>query len=138
MISTHSLSLEISLKLPLILFDFVHWQLYFIDFLIRRSHISLPWLMSGLYNYWWLITSFKYSLGNKETHVFYVASSITISAFSKLLWKSTLLVRYRLNRFRPPHVNQFDFCALLFGGYTRFITLDKWSYMVIGNLTSGS
>ena len=57
--------------------------------------------------------------------MFYVANVITLSAFLELLWKFTLLVRYRLNITRPPRVNQFDIHALLFGGYSRFITLDK-------------
>ena len=36
-----------------------------------------------------------------------------------------LLVRYKLNRFWPPRVNQFDISALLFGGYASFTPLDK-------------
>ena len=81
--------------------------------------------MPGLYNYWWLVTSFESSIGKKETCTFYVANVITLSAVSELLWKFTLLLRYKLNRFRPPWVNQFDIRALLFGGYARFIPLDK-------------
>ena len=57
--------------------------------------------------------------------MFYVANVITLSVFSELLWKPTLLVCYKLNRFQPPQVNQFDTRALLFGGYARFIPLDK-------------
>ena len=43
----------------------------------------------------------------------YVASVITLSAFSDLLWNFSLLVRYKLKRFRPPRVKQFDICAIL-------------------------
>ena len=64
-------------------------------------------------------------MGRKETHMFYVANVITFSVFLELLWKNTLLVRYRSNRFRPPQVNQFYIRAQLFGGYTRFIPLFK-------------
>ena len=59
----------------------------------------------------------------KETHMFYVANVITFSVFLDLLWKFTLLVRYRLNIFRPPRVNQFDIFARLFGGYARSIRI---------------
>ena len=69
--------------------------------------------------------------------MFYVAIVILFSVFSYLLWKSNLLVCYKLNRFRTPQVNQFDICALLFGGYVSFIPLDKWSYKYIENLPSG-
>ena len=61
----------------------------------------------------------------KETRIFYVDNVITLSVVSEFLWNFTLLVRYKLNVFRPPRVNQFDIHALLFGGYTRFIPLDK-------------
>ena len=57
--------------------------------------------------------------------MFYGATVIKFGVFSELLWKSIFLVCYRLNRFRPPRVNQFDICALLFGGYTRFTALAK-------------
>ena len=57
--------------------------------------------------------------------MFDVAYVIIISVFSELLWKSTLLLRYQLNRFQPPQVNQFDISSLLFGGYARFLLLDK-------------
>ena len=57
--------------------------------------------------------------------MFYVAHVIKLSVFLELLWKSTLLVRYKLNRLRPPRVNHFDIRALLSGGYARFIPLDK-------------
>ena len=57
--------------------------------------------------------------------MFCVASVIKFSVFSELLLKSTLFVRYKLNRFQPSRVNQFDVRALLFGDYTRFILLDK-------------
>ena len=39
--------------------------------------------------------------------MFYVASVIEFSAFLELLWNHTLLVRYKLNRFRPPWVEPF-------------------------------
>ena len=57
--------------------------------------------------------------------MFYVANVIILSAVLELLWKFTLLVRYKLNIFQPPQVNQFDICAQLFGGCARFIPLDK-------------
>ena len=81
--------------------------------------------MLGLYNYWWRITSFESSPGKKETCMFYVDNTITFSVFLELLCKFTLLVRYKLNIFRPLHMNHFDINALLFGGYYRFIPLDK-------------
>ena len=56
-------------------------------------------------------------------HMFHVANVIMFSVFLELLCKFTLLVRYKLNRFRPPQVNHFDIRALLFGGYIRFIPL---------------
>ena len=57
--------------------------------------------------------------------MFYVANVISLNVVSELLRKSTLLIRYKLNILRPPQMNQFDICALLFGGYKRFIPLDK-------------
>ena len=57
--------------------------------------------------------------------MFYVANIVTLIIVSELLWKSTLLIRYKLNSFHPPMVNQFDIRALLFGCYARFIPLDK-------------
>ena len=57
--------------------------------------------------------------------MFYVASVITSSVFWGLLWKYTLLVRYKLNSFQSPQVNQFEICALLFGIYDMFVLLDK-------------
>ena len=57
--------------------------------------------------------------------MFNVANVIKLSVVLELQWKFTLPVRYRLYIFRPPQVNQFDIRALLFGGYTRFIPLDK-------------
>ena len=61
--------------------------------------------------------------------MFYIAIVIKFSTFSELLWKSTLLLRYKLIRFWPPWVSQFDIFALLFGGYARFIPLDKIVYI---------
>ena len=69
--------------------------------------------------------------------MFYVAIVIIFSIFLEVLWKSTLLVRYKLNIFRPPQVNEFGIRELLFGSYSRFIPLDKWSYMVNINLPPG-
>ena len=72
--------------------------------------------------------------------MFYVDSVITFSVFLELLWKYTLLIRYKLNRFRPPWVNQFDIRVLLFGGYARLIPLDKmvfygyWKALPSGSL----
>ena len=57
--------------------------------------------------------------------MFHVANIITLSVVLELLRKFTLLVHYKLNRFWPPRVNQFDIRALLFGGYARFTLLDK-------------
>ena len=69
--------------------------------------------------------------------MFYVASVITFRIFLELLRKSNLIVNYRFNCFQPPRVNQFGICALLFGGYVRFIQLDKMIYIDNENLTSG-
>ena len=73
--------------------------------------------------------------------MFYVANVITLSTVLELLWNFTLIVRYKLNVFRPPRVNLFDVCALLFGGYSSFITLDKvvfcgyWKALPSGSLS---
>ena len=48
--------------------------------------------------------------------MFYLAKVVTLSLVSELLWNFTLLVRYKLNRFRTQWVNQFDIQVLLFGG----------------------
>ena len=64
--------------------------------------------------------------------MFYVAIVITLSVFLELMWNSTLLIRYNLNRLRPPRVNQFDIRALLFFGYVRYIQLDKMVYIDTG------
>ena len=53
--------------------------------------------------------------------MFYVANVITFSVFLELLWKFALLVRFRINRFQPPRVEQFDIRARLFDSYDRFI-----------------
>ena len=92
----------------------------------------------GLYSYLWCIYSSESSPGKKETRMFYVDKIITCSVFPELLSKYTLIVRYKLNRFGLHVLNQLDISALLFSGYTRFILLNKCSYMVIGNLPSGS
>ena len=55
--------------------------------------------------------------------MFYLSNVIIFTVSLELLWKVTLFERYRLNRFRPPWVNQFDIRARLFGGYTRFIPI---------------
>ena len=57
--------------------------------------------------------------------MFYIASVITFSLFLELRWKSTLLVHYKLNRFRILQVDQFDIRALLFGAYARFVKVDQ-------------
>ena len=95
------------------------------------------WLILGLYNYWWCIVSFVYSLERKKSQMFFVASVIKFSVFSELPWKSILLVHYKLSRFQPPRTKQFDICALLFHVYSRFIILDKIVYIDNGNLPSG-
>ena len=69
--------------------------------------------------------------------MFYVDSVITFSIFSKLLWKSILLIHYKSKRFQSPRLNQLYICALLFGGYTRFIPLDKMVYIDNGYLPLG-
>ena len=48
-----------------------------------------------------------------KTRMFYVANVIKFSVLSELLWKSTILVRYKVNSFRPPSVNQLYIRALL-------------------------
>ena len=73
--------------------------------------------------------------------MFYVANVITLSVVSELLWKFTLLVRYKLNIFRPPRVKQFDICALLFVGDVRFKPLYEmvfygyWKALPSGSLS---
>ena len=57
--------------------------------------------------------------------MFYVAIVIPFSICLEWLRKYTLLKRYKLNIFWSPRVKQFDIYALLFGGYARFIPLDK-------------
>ena len=123
--STQSFFLRFFPKSPLILYVLVHRPVCFIEFFIGRRHIYSLWNMPGFYNYWWCITSFESSTGKKETHIFFVTSVITFSAFLQLLWNYTLFVCYELNRFRSPRVNQFDISALLFGSYASFIPLDK-------------
>ena len=59
--------------------------------------------------------------------MFYVARFVSFSVFLELLWKSTLLVCYKLNIFPTPRVNQFYIFALVFVGYTKFIMLDQFS-----------
>ena len=70
--------------------------------------------------------------------MFYVGSVIIFSIFPQLLKKSTLLVRYKLNRFRSPRVNQFDFLYCYSqdtpGSYCQI----KGSYIFSVNLHSGS
>ena len=101
-------------KLSFILFNLVTWYLSFVYSLIRRRNFSSIWFILGLYNYWWNITSFKYSLGKKETRMFYVASVITFSIFSELLWRQTLVLCYNLYRFRPPLIESiWCFCTLV-------------------------
>ena len=100
--------------------------------------ISTLWIILGLYKYSWCITSFKSSPGNKERHMFYLANVIIFSVVLELLWKSTLLVRYKLNILRYLRVNQFDIRALFFSGYAMFIMLDKIVYIYNGNLSSVS
>ena len=96
------------------LFYLVHLPVSFLDFLIWSCHIYLLWIIPGLYSHWWPITPLKYRLGKKETCMYYLASVIAFSVFLELLWRSTLLICYRLNRFQCPQVNQFDICELLF------------------------
>ena len=64
--------------------------------------------------------------------MFYVASVITVSVFLELLWKFTLLIRYKLNIFRTPQVNHFYIRVLLFSSYASFIPLDKMVYIYNG------
>ena len=102
----------------------------FHHFRIRRNHIYINMLIPRLYNCWWRINSFESHIGNKESHMFYIDRVIKFSAFFRLLWKYTLLVHYKLIIFRPPRVNHFGFCAMLFGCYARFILVDKIVFMV--------
>ena len=60
-----------------------------------------------------------------ENNIHPCSNVIIFCIFLELLKKFTLLEPYKLNIFRPPRVNQFDICALLFRGYARFILLDK-------------
>ena len=57
--------------------------------------------------------------------MFYVAIMITFSLFSWLLWKYNLLVVTSYMGSGIDGLNQFDICGLFFGGYDRFIPLDK-------------
>ena len=59
----------------------------------------------------------------------YVANVTTFSVILELLCKFTVLIRYKLNILQPTWVNHFDIHALLFGGYTRLIQLDKMFYI---------
>ena len=88
-------------------------QVFFSQFSkITIDFISSLWLMPGLYNYWWCVTSFESIPGNKYTYMFYVASIITFSVSLELL--STLLVCYKLNIFRPSRVEPVGFtCTVI-------------------------
>ena len=57
--------------------------------------------------------------------MYYVDIVITLNLFLELPWKFILLVPFKLKRLQFPQVHQFDIRALLFGGYARFIQLDK-------------
>ena len=95
--------------------------------------------MPGLYNYWWCITSFESTLKQKETHLFYESNVIIFSIDLELLWKPTLLIRYKLNIFWYPRVNQFDIFALFVRSLRQVHTVRlKWYFMVDENLPSGS
>ena len=61
--------------------------------------------------------------------MFYIASIIKFSLILELLWKSTLLVHYKLNRFQFLQVNQLDINLLLLGVYDRLIPLEKMVYI---------
>ena len=91
-------------KPPSILYELLHLPLSLIKLLILRHQFYSRWIMLGIYNYWWCITSLKYSIGKKEIRMFYVANVIIFSVFLELLWKPNLLIRYNLNRFQPPQV----------------------------------
>ena len=108
--------------------DFI-WSCTFTSIFYWLLYRKAPYLFTmnhdGLYNYWQCITYFGSSLVNKETRIFYVDCDIPFSIFLELLRNSSLLIHYKFNRFRPPQLNQFDICALLFGGYARFLILDK-------------
>ena len=84
----------------------------FIDYLIWRCHI---YAINHAKFTQLLVTHnlFQIKYRKKETHMFHVASVIIFSVFLKLLWKSTSLVRYKLNIFRPPWVNKFLIRSLL-------------------------
>ena len=96
-------SLDFFLELPCIWLDLVHLPMSFLDLRIRRRHIYINMLILGLYNYWWLVTSFESLPRNKETQKNYLASVLALSVLLELLWKSILLVRYKLNILRPTH-----------------------------------
>ena len=71
--------------------------------------------------------------------MFYVANVITFIVVLELLWKPTLIIRYKLNRFWYPQVNQFDICALFVWTLHQVHTvIFKWYFMVGGDLPSGS
>ena len=84
----------------------------FIDFLVGQRHIYVMthdgFIQLLVTRHLFLIQS-----KNKETRMFYVSIVITFSIFLELLFNYTLLVFYKLNKFLPPRVNQFNIRALL-------------------------
>ena len=68
----------------------------FIDFLFGQRHI---YVMTNAGFLQLLVTHnpFQIQFRKKETHMFSVASVITLSVFSELLWKSNSLVHHKFN-----------------------------------------
>ena len=54
----------------------------------------------------------KKSLGKKETRIFYIDNIIKFNIFLELLWKFTLLILYRVNRFRPQRIEPVGYMCI--------------------------
>ena len=65
--------------------------------------------------------------------MFYVARVIRFSVFLELLWKSTLLVRYKLNIFHNPRVEK----VLIFLHCSFVDTLGLYRYLEAGTRRAG-
>ena len=87
-----------------------------IDFHIVRRHICVKHAFARSIQI--LVTRYLFQIQSRKEKIrmFNVANVITLILVSELPWKFNLLLRYTLNIFRPPRMNQFDISALLFGG----------------------
>ena len=62
--------------------------------------------------------------------MFYVANVITFSVFLDILQKSTVLIRYKLNRFRTPWVNQLIYVHFYLEVMPNWYLSVKWFIFV--------